>query len=174
MLAYLRRQELFVVETAEGVLRYHHIFHTFLRRQSAPPDLQGWHRAAAAYFGGRGDHEAALYHLLEAHAWEDAAELLDVYAPSLLAGGRLDTLAGYIDALPPETLHAYPGILFMLGELERLHSRFDAALNWYKQAETIWRSRGRQDGIARALRGEARIYLDTVNPRQAEQLLEHG
>ena len=32
MWGYLRRQELFVVETAEGVLRYHHIFHTFLRR----------------------------------------------------------------------------------------------------------------------------------------------
>ena len=29
MLSYLRRQELFVVETAAGLLRYHHIFHNF-------------------------------------------------------------------------------------------------------------------------------------------------
>ena len=34
MLAYLRRQDLFIVETAEGVMRYHHIFHNFLRQQS--------------------------------------------------------------------------------------------------------------------------------------------
>jgi len=174
MLAYLRRQELFVVETAEGVLRYHHIFHTFLRRQSPPDDLQVSHRAAAAWFSGRGDSESALYHLLEAHAFAPAAGLLDEYAPALLAGGRLDTLSAYIDALPPETLHQHPGILFALGELARLHSRFDAALDWYKQAEAIWRSRGRQDGVARALRGQARIYLDTVDPSQAEQLLQEA
>ncbi len=172
MLTYLRRQELFVVETAEGVLRYHHIFHTFLREQSTPEQRREWHRVAAGYFVGRGDQEAAIYHLLEAHAWEAVAELLDVYATSLLAAGRLDTLTAYIDALPPETLHQHPVILFMLGELARLHSRFEEALGWHKQAETIWRTRGRQDGIARALRGQARVYLDTVDPSKAAQLLE--
>jgi DNA-binding SARP family transcriptional activator len=91
-----------------------------------------------------------------------------------LAAGRLDTLAAYIDALPPETLHLHPVILFMLGELARLHSRFEEALGWYKQAEKIWRTRGRQDGIARALRGQARVYLDTVDPSRAEQLLEEA
>ena len=172
MLAYLRRQELFVVETAEGVLRYHHIFHTFLRRQARPADLQLWRRAAAAYFIEGGDPEAAIYHLLEAEAWDAVADLLDAYAADLLAAGRLDTLAAYIDALPPETLHQHPVILFMLGELARLHSRFEEALGWHQQAETIWRARGRGDGVARALRGQARVYLDTVDPSKAAQLLE--
>jgi ATP/maltotriose-dependent transcriptional regulator MalT len=66
MLTYLRRQELFVVETAEGVLRYHHIFHTFLRRQSTAGQREAWHRRAATYFVDLGDQEAAIYHLLEA------------------------------------------------------------------------------------------------------------
>lgn len=174
MLAYLRRQELFVVETAEGVLRYHHIFHTFLRRQINEAQQETWHRAAAAYFAGRGDQETAIYHLLEAHAWEAVADLLDALAPDLLAAGRLDTLAAYIDALPPETLHQHPVILFMLGELARLHSRFEEALGWYRQAEKIWRGQSRQEGIARALRGQARVYLDTVDPSRAEQLLEEA
>jgi DNA-binding SARP family transcriptional activator len=174
MLTYLRRQDLFVAETAEGVLRYHHIFHSFLRRQSTPDQQQQRHAAAAAYFAGRGDQDAALYHLLEAQDWEAAAELLDAYAADLLAAGRLETLAAYIDALPPQILHQHPGILFMLGELARLHSRFSEALGWYKQAEAVWRSRGRQDGIARALRGQARVYLDTVDPREAEQLLQEA
>jgi DNA-binding SARP family transcriptional activator len=65
-------------------------------------------------------------------------------------------------------------LVFTLGELARLHSRFDEAQGWYKQAETIWRSRGQQDGVARALRGQARVYLDTVNPSQAERLLEEA
>ena len=172
MLAYLRRQDLFIVETAEGVLRYHHIFHNFLRQQSTLELRQKWNRIAADYFSTRNDPESVIYHLLEAQAWDAVADLLDLYSGSLLSVGRLDTLATYIDSLPPETLHEHPMLIFTLGELARLHSRFDEALGWYKQAESIWRNRGQQDGIARALRGQARVYLDTLNPPKAEQLLE--
>jgi ATP/maltotriose-dependent transcriptional regulator MalT/two-component SAPR family response regulator len=174
MIAYLRRQDLFLVETAEGVMRYHHIFHTFLQQQSPPEQRRDWNRLAADYYLSHGDHEAAIYHLLEAQAWEPVADMLDRYATSLLSAGRLDTLTMYIDSLPPETLHRHPMLIFMLGELARLHSRFDEALGWYRQAETLWRSRRQQDGIARALRGRARVYLDTVDPSKAEQLLEEA
>ena len=81
--------------------------------------------------------------------------MLDLYSGNLLSVGRLDTLATYINSLPPETLYLHPMLIFTLGELARLHSRFDKSLGWYKQAETIWRNRGQQDGIARALRGQA-------------------
>lgn len=174
MLAYLRRQDLFVIETAGDALRYHHIFHNFLRQQAAPDQLRLWNRLAADHFRLKNDPESAIYHLLEARAWDETADLLDVYAASLLSAGRLDTLAAYLDALPPETLHQRPALIFTLGELARLRSRFDEALGWYKQAETIWRARGQQDGVARALRGQARVYLDTVNPSKAEQLLEEA
>ncbi len=174
MLAYLRRQELFVVETAEGILRYHHIFHNFLRQQSPSEKQRQWHRLAADYFLSHNSQEAAIYHLLEGQAWNEAADLLDTFGAVLLAAGRLDTLAAYLDALPPEALNSHPFLLFDLGELARLHSRFDAALGWYRQSGTIWRARGQQDGVARSLRGQARVYLDTVNPRKAEQLLEEA
>lgn len=174
MLAYLRRQELFVAETAEGTLRYHHIFHNFLKQQSPPEDRDGWNRDAARHFLLRRDPESAIYHLIEAKAWDEVADLLDTYAPTLLSQGRLDTLASYIDLLPSLSLHQHPTLTFTLGELARLHSRFDEAQGWYKQAETIWRAQGGQDGIARALRGQARVYLDTVNPSQAEKLLEEA
>ncbi len=174
MLAYLRRQDLFVVETAEGTLRYHHIFHNFLRQQSTPDQRLQWHRAAAHYFIQQKNPESAIYHLLEAQAWDDVADLLDTYSATLLSSGRLDTLTTYIASLPPLSLHQHPMLVFTLGELARLHSRFDEAQGWYRQAETIWRARGQQDGIARALRGQARVYLDTVNPSEAEKLLEEA
>jgi LuxR family maltose regulon positive regulatory protein len=172
MLAYLQRQELFVVESAEGTLRYHHIFHNFLRQQIPPEKHRLWNRLAADFYRLHNDHEAAIYHLQEAHAWNEMAGLLDVYAATLLTAGRLDTLTTYLDSLPPETLHQHPILVFTIGELARLHSRFHEALGWYKQSETIWRARGQQDGVARALRGQARVYLDTVDPSKAEQLLE--
>ncbi len=173
-LAYLKRQDLFVAETAGGALRYHHIFHDFLRQQASAGQRQAWNRAAAVWFLKRDNPESAIYHLLEANAWGEMADLMDSYAATLLATGRLDTLAVYLDSLPPETLHQHPGLVFTLGELARLHSRFDEALGWYTQSETIWRARGQQDGIARALRGQARVYLDTVNPSKAEELLENA
>ena len=174
MLAYLRRQDLFVAETSEGVLRYHHIFHNFLRQQSLPEKRNQWHRSAAQYFISQNNPEGAIYHLLEAQAWDDVADLLDIYAPTLLSMGRLDTLAAYLDSLPTLRLQQHPILMFTLGELARMHSRFDEALGWYKQAEVTWRARGQQDGIARALRGQSRVYLDTVNPSQAELLLEEA
>jgi LuxR family transcriptional regulator, maltose regulon positive regulatory protein len=174
MLAYLRRQDLFVVETAGSTLRYHHIFHNFLRQQAAPDQRRAWNRLAANYFHANKDPETAILHLLEAGAWKEVADLLDAYAANLLSAGRLDTLASYLDALPPETLHQHPMLIFTLGELARLRSRFDEAQGWYKQSETIWRTRGQQDGVARALRGQARVYLDTVDPSKAEQLIEEA
>jgi len=174
MLTYLREHDLFVVETAAGSLRYHHIFHTFLRQQSPDEQRRGWHRAAADYFAERQQIEAAIYHLFEAQDWEVAAGLLDMYGDNLITAGRLDTLSAYLDTLPPEVLQAHPMLLLTLGKLDRLRSRFAEALGWYQQAETIWRSRQQMDGVARALRGQARIYLDTVNPTKAEQLLEEA
>ncbi|NTU55481.1 MAG: transcriptional regulator [Anaerolineales bacterium] len=174
MLAYLRRQDLFVAETAAGTLRYHHIFHNFLRQQSPVETRTKWHHGAAQYFIAHKNAEDAIHHLVEAKAWDDVADLLDTYAFTLLSTGRLDTLASYIDSLPSLALHQHPTLMFTLGELARMHSRFDEAQGWYKQAEVTWRSRGQQDGIARALRGQARVYLDTVNPSQAEKLLEEA
>jgi LuxR family maltose regulon positive regulatory protein len=172
MLAYLRRQELFVVETAGDTLRYHHIFNNFLRQQASTDQRRAWNRLAADYYRERHDSETAIYHLLEAQAWDEVAEFLDSFAPTLQSTGRLDTLAAYLDTLPPEILHQHPILVFTLGELARLHSRFEEAQGWYKQSETIWLDRGQRDGVARALRGQARVYLDTLNPPKAEKLLE--
>ncbi len=174
MLAYLRRQDLFLTESAGGVLHYHPIFHDFLRAHQPPAQRPAWHQSAAAYFLQHNDPEAALYHLWQAGQWQPMAEMLDSYAATLLAAGRLDNLGSYLALLPPETLLQRPGLLFTLGDLARLHSRFEEAQGWYKQAEALWRARSQPDGIARALRGQARVYLDTVNPAAAERLLEEA
>lgn len=174
MLTYLREHDLFVVETQDAALRYHHIFHNFLRQQAPAEERRRWHRAAANYFADRQQIEATIYHLFEAQDWQDAADLLDVYSDGLITAGRLDTLSAYLDALPVEVLREHPMLMLTLGKLDRLRSRFAEAMRWYQQAEMIWRARQQMDGVARALRGQARVYLDTVNPTKAEQLLEEA
>jgi LuxR family transcriptional regulator, maltose regulon positive regulatory protein len=174
ILSYLRRQELFVVDLGDEGLRYHHIFHQFLHSGVEDKQRRAWHRRAAAFFQGKTELDNAVYHLLQAEDENAAADLLSTYGGDLLAKGRLDTLMNYLHALTPETLIEYPLLLILLGDLARLHSRFQEALGWYHQAEGILRDRGLFGGVARALRGQARVYLDTVNPSRAEELLQQA
>lgn len=178
MLAYLRRQELFVVEHADGTLRYHPIFQSFLRSllQNGYPveHLRQLHQRLADYYQQQGEMESAIYHSLQARNFESAAVQLEEIAEQLISSGRLDTLANHLDVLPPEVLSEHPMLVFYLGELARLRSRFPEALGWYQQAENAWRGRGNSGEVSRTLRGQARVYLDTVNPTKAEELLQQA
>lgn len=174
MLAYLRRQELFVVELGEGEVRYHPIFRRFLRQAAEPSQRLEWHRKAAQFYQLQDDPDSMIYHLLQAGEPAAAAELMGTYGQALLNSGRLDTLATYLDSLPPLALRGRPMLLFLLGELARLRSRFQEALGWYSQAESEWRERGNLGEMVRCIRGQARVYLDTVNPSRAEELLQEA
>lgn len=174
MLAYLRRIDLFMVDLGDGSLRYHYIFHNFLEQLAAPEQRLRRHLMAAEYYKDRGQLDEAFYHLNRAGNREGSASLLDTYGVQLLATGRLDTLASYLGTLQPEVLQRHPPLLFYLGDLARLRSRFQEALGWYQQAEAAWREQGQMEGVSRALRGQARVYLDTVDPSRAEALLEQS
>ena len=174
ILEHLRQHELFVVDLGNGALRYHHIFHRFLHGQTDVDQRKSWHKKAAAFYEEQNDTDSAIYHHFLAEEFNQAATLLSAYGPRLLAMGRLDTLTAHLDNLSPETLHQHPILLTYLGDLARLRSRFQEALGWYQQAEALCKERNLADGLSRSLRGQARVYLDTVSPRRAEELLQQA
>lgn len=174
IMAYLRRQELFVMENGADELRYHNIFHQFLQQQLSVETAGELHQKAATYYLDQKIFDLAIYHFMQAKDFASTADLLTEYGRQLQSEGRLDSLATYLDAIPPEILAKYPILLFMLGNLARLHSRFQEALGWYQQAERLWREAGQVENVARALRGQARVYLDTINPSKAESLLQQA
>ncbi len=174
LLRYLLENGLFVVSVGEGHWRYHHLFRDILRNQLEPAERQQAHGRAAVYYQQASDSEEAIYHWLAAQAYEEAAALLEGYGRDMVRVGRLNTLANWIGSLPPETLGNHPPLLVYLGDVARLHSHFDAALDWYKQAEQFSRSRGNVPALGQALRGQARVYLDQVNTHQAELLLQEA
>jgi DNA-binding SARP family transcriptional activator len=176
MLEHLHNHDLFVVALGERHYRYHHLFHDFLRAQLNlnPDEAHTLHRRAAEFFQSRHQTEEAIYHWLSAHDFAPAAEAIEAEGETTLRAGRLDTLATWIDALPPAIVAEHPLLQAYLGDVYRLRSRFDEALNWYVEAERTWRARNDPSGISRALRGQATIYLDTVRPAQAESLLEEA
>ncbi len=174
ILRFLQENSLFVVSVGEGVLRYHHLLRELLQNQLDPTAAQILHRRAAAYYRQRGDEEKSIHHLLAAGDFAETAVILDASGRRLVRSGRLNLLAGWMASLPPEVLETHPTLLVCLGDIARLHSRFDEALGWYQQAETRARTQGSLREVGQALRGQARIYLDTVNPSQAEQLLQEA
>ncbi|MBI9045642.1 MAG: hypothetical protein JEZ06_14225 [Anaerolineaceae bacterium] len=174
MLAYIKDQELFVIDQGDETMRYQHIFYRFLRQRTPEEQLKKWQYQAADHFIKEKNFEEAIYHLISAGYYQDAAQLLNDYAAQLLATGRLDTLVTHLDALPPETLYEHPMLLYYLGDLARLRSRYLEAMGWYQQAEKLWQERNQKDGVARAIRGRARVYLDTVDPVKAEELLQEA
>jgi DNA-binding SARP family transcriptional activator len=174
ILRYLLEAGLFVVDLGGGHLRYQHLFREFLRHQLSPQAARTAHRRAASCCQQHGEEEEAIHHLLVAEAFERAAGILDSLGRRLVRAGRLDTLVRWIGTLPPEVLEGHPPLLVYLGDIARLHSRFDEALGWYRHAEERCRATGDIQGVGQALRGQARIYLDTVNPSQAEHLLQEA
>ncbi len=174
MLRYLLEKGLFVVNLGNGYVRYHHLFRELLYSQLVPSEADNLHQQAATIYQHQGDEEEAIYHLLAAEAYEKAAVLLATLGRRMVRLGRLDTLANWIGYLPPDILAHYPPLLTYLGDIARLHSRFDEALGWYQQAEQRSRAKGDRRSIGQALRGQARVYLDTVNPTKGEELLQEA
>lgn len=174
ILEYLLENGLFVVDLGEGHVRYHHLFREFLCQQLSVEETHQAHRRAAECFMELGDHAEAVHHLLAAQEFERAAVLLEHLGREMVQAGRLDTLAIWLSALPPEMLEAHPALLVYLGDIARLRSRFNEALGWYRQAEERYRLLNDLRGVGQALRGQARIYLDTVNPAQAEHILQEA
>ncbi len=174
ILRYLEENNLFVVPLEPGHFRYHPLFQDLLHHQLQPEKRQSVHLHAAAYFQEQEDWELSIHHLLAADSFSAAADLIVQSGRIWVQRGRIDMLARWIGALPPETLETYPQLLSLLGDVARLHSHFDEALGWYQQAETHARVQQDYNAVSQALRGQARVYLDTVNPSKAEQLLQEA
>ncbi|MCL4516490.1 MAG: transcriptional regulator [Firmicutes bacterium] len=173
VLGRLELQGLFTVSVGDGQYRYHHLFQDFLRR-TAGKDEKMWreyhHRAVAFYLQG-GNREEAVYYLLAGGEWHAAAALLEEITEELFRSGKPNPLIPLIDRLPEQILVEHPLLLLNRGDACRLASAFEEALRWYTLAEECFTRRQDKPGLSRALQGKALVYLDTVQPVQAETLL---
>ncbi len=178
ILRYLRESSLFVVDLGDGTVRYHNLFHDLLRHQLPDDEAMAMHQRAAHYYESQDNDDEAIAHWLAGgelgltEGYQSAARLLDELGRSRVRIGQLETLAAWLGNLPPDVLYDHPPLLVYLGDIARLQSRFGEALAWYEQAEARSRAQGDVPGLGQSLRGQARVYLDTVNPSQAERLLQ--
>ena len=175
VLEQLQSSGLFVVSAGANVYRYQHLFHDFLKARLSKDKLAAseLHLKAAAYYR-ESYPEKAIYHLMKADHFNEAAELLEKIGRDLVRLGRFDTLLERIGELPEDVRDQHPGLYLFLGDVRRLTSDFDEALDWYISAEERYNRLEDFLGRSNALRGQAQVYLDTVRPLRAESLLEEA
>jgi LuxR family maltose regulon positive regulatory protein len=115
LLRRLERENAFVValDSTREWYRYHHLFAELLRHELARTDPglgAELHRRASAWYREAGAIHEAIEHAIAAGDFRDAIELITTHWYEFLQRGRQETVAGWIDKLPSETVVHDPNL----------------------------------------------------------------
>ncbi len=164
LLADLYRQHYFTERkaSAEPVYQYHPLFREFLRARaeevfplSVRTELQ---RQAGALLEQAGRAEEAVGLLQQAGDTEGVVRVLLARAPTLLAEGRIQTLAGWLRGLPAETLAQNPWLLYWLG-MCRLAVSPKESRGYFAQAFELFRREEDPTGFFLAWSGVVETFI---------------
>ena len=89
----------------------------------------------------------------------------------LIETGRTNTLRMWLDQMAEEK-EKFPELYILEGDIHRLRSEFEAALGSYRIAEQYFTATMDNHRKSLALQGQAQVYLDTVRPNEAADLLQ--
>ena len=127
-----------VAPSAEGhIYQLHPLLREFLRHRAADalPEAVGigWLRRAAAMLRDADQAEDAVSLFIEAGDWGEVAQVALEQSDTLLAQGRNETLAGWLDTVPPQLIEADPRLLFV-SAAARSHTSPRSARQLYERA----------------------------------------
>jgi len=134
----LERQGFFVTlysETPEMTYTCHPLLRELLRdelQKQDPLRFSLLHRRAAIFFRTLHDYDHAISHALAASV-DDAAVFIQEISTSMLAQGRWEMLARWIDMLPSTTMECYPQLLLARAEIYLMLSQYTLALPLLEQ-----------------------------------------
>ena len=155
---------------------YQRLFQDFLQSQvmKTPNLFRHLHLKAAQILSESGNDEEAIFHYLSGEDGLAAARMIDTIGKQMLDQGRLTTLSAWFDQIPLHELENTPSLFLLHGDVLRLMSNFEEALNNYNQADRLFLLQKDAYGRSKALRGKAQVYLDTIRPLKASSLLEEA
>src|SRR5574337_1265692 len=145
-----------VVGDPGRVFQLHPLLRDFLlsRAASDMPEAIGAPalRQAATLLRQAGQVEDAVALLIESRDWPALAALVAEMAHTMLAQGRRQTLAAWLELLPPELLDGQPQLLLALAA-SRLYASPRIARRRFEQAFAGFRAHADPEGMIRACRG---------------------
>lgn len=174
MLEQLKEKNLFIQKIGVKHYRYHALFKEFLENaflKNNPYNYSVLHEKCARFYERRSMWEEALYHYKKINHFKAIASILQDNGMNMLEGGKLKSLSDHLMLIPGSELDTYYLLWFIKAEVHRYHSQYQEAEACYER--TFIEAKKRNDflGMSKALEGKAKIYLDTIQPHQAEELL---
>lgn len=164
VLPNLVRRNVFMTVASDGrgeEYRFHPLFQSFLRRrlrsEIGRAGVAAEHRRYAEHFLERQGWEPAARHLVAAEDFDQAAKVIAERGADWISTGALGSLASLANALPANSLEAYPRGLQHRAEVARLRGENEAAQSMFRRAATLLQQRGDREGEADALQSLATL-----------------
>ena len=156
---------------SEPAYQYHPLFREFLLTRAKdtflPSDLKETERKAATLLEAAGQVEHAITLLRDTGELYDIVQLILKHAPSLLAQGRNQILAEWINYIPDEILNKTPYLLYWLGA-SLIYINTDKSLEHFKKAFSLFKTQKDAAGIFMTWSGI--IYSITYGFQKFKQL----
>ncbi|WHX99722.1 BTAD domain-containing putative transcriptional regulator [Neobacillus sp. DY30] len=174
MLEQLKERNLFIQKIGLKHYRYHALFKEFLEnafRKNNPVAYSALHEKCARFYEKRSLWEEALYHYKKISHDKAIASILQDNGVNMLEGGKLKSLSDHLMLIPENELDIYYLLWFLKAEVLRYRSQYQEAEKCYDKTYLEAAKRNDYLGMSKALEGKAKIYLDTIQPHQAERLL---
>ena len=155
-LAFLERRNLFVVrdETGRHHYRYQRLFRAFLVSHLRAKDHERFvelNLKAAEMMEAAEGWEEAVYHYIQAAAWDRIVQVTERVGWRLFEEGRWDTLADWLDAVPAEELADQPKLILWKARILNNLNQVDNALALLTQAIVSLEAEAQWVALAEAL-----------------------
>jgi LuxR family maltose regulon positive regulatory protein len=152
VLEQLEEANLFVIpiDHRREWYRYHRLFAEALRTMLDIQEQTDLHQRAAHWYEKHGYTNQAIKHALARASvsgeWVEAERLIRRTADASIHAGSLMTVAGWLDALPAERVHASGELATYKGWVLVLTGEIDPADDYARVAEKCLRASGKSDG----------------------------
>jgi LuxR family maltose regulon positive regulatory protein len=165
--------------------RYHHLMRAFLvsnLRGSDPDRFRDLNLRAAALKEQAQKWDDAVYHYIQASAWDSIVAVTDRNGSRMFEEGDWETLAEWLDAIPDEELARQPKLMLWKARVLHYLNQIDKALALLAQTAQAAEEAGDKVTFAEALsargtslrvKGEYEESRQTLT-RARDLLVEHG
>ncbi|MCI0832927.1 MAG: tetratricopeptide repeat protein, partial [Chloroflexi bacterium] len=176
-LTQLQNLNLVLVEEEDGDARYryHSLFRAFLVshvRSSDGEQFRELNMLAAQRMENDERWEDAVYHYIQAAAWDNVIEVTEEVGWRMFEEGKLDTLSDWLSSVPAEEMTSQPQLMLWKGRVLHYLGLLDAALSIVSKAIAVLEEREDWVPLAEALvtRGMSmRVKGDYIESRDALQ-----
>ncbi len=131
MLQTLHRSNTFLIplDRQGEWFRYHHLFadllHSRLKQELSTDEIADLHSRAANWYDRNDLPSEAVRHALAAGDFEKAANLIDMYARSLIYSGQISVLRGWLEGLPDTLRNTQTKLRFYQFWIDALQGKAD-------------------------------------------------